>query len=135
MTNLYIQYGPALLLGAISVLAFLGSRYLLVKIKNTTIQSMVSRFFLELRAVVIEVNQTVVDAMKERNEDGVLTEAERKEVMDIAIKKLKSNLGSQFLLKLTRILGLSSVEDWLTTQAEAMVNRVKQESQPTTKKS
>ena len=125
MLDLYIQYGTVVLGLLLSALAWGAIRLVMAKVKSLKIRDILFRFGTELRSVVLEVNQTYVKALKEASADGKLTDEEKKEALERAIKKLKSNLGMNFLKKLARILGLSSVEEWLVTQAESMVAGLK----------
>jgi hypothetical protein len=126
MTELYIQYGPAVAAAIFIGLAWLYSRFLADRIKNTRVGEMIAAAGQELRAVITEVHNTYVEALKAANEDGKLTDEERAKAKKMAIAKFKENWGIKGIKRMTKVLGIGgSVDSWLGTQVEATLSDMK----------
>ena len=128
MTQIYIEYGPLVVVAVLGAIAWLYYKFLADKIKSTRIAQMVLSFGQELRAVITEVNATYVKALKEAGEDGVWTDEEKAIAKQKAIDKLKENWGVAGIKRLTKILGIGgSIDSWLGTQLEATLSDMKEE--------
>jgi len=126
MAELYMQYGPALLLAIFTVIAWLFMHLLWNRIKDSKYAKYILRAGQELRASINEVSQTYVAELKAASEDGKLTDEEKKAALQKAIDKFKSNYGVKGLKRLSKILGLGDkLDGWLTTQAESMLHEMK----------
>lgn len=125
MENLYLEYGTMVVTGVLALLGVLWSKVIWERIKDMKGSRIILRTWLELKSALLSVHQTYVKALREANQDGKLTEAEKKMAMERALKEAKSNIGTKGLKRLARILGLSSVESWLSTQAEGLLAEMK----------
>ena len=126
MQELYIKYGPLVVGLILTGLAWLYFRFLADKIKNTRVAQMVIAAGQELRAVITEVNNTYVKALKDAGEDGEWTKVEMKLAKARAIDKFKENWGVAGIKRMTKVLGIGgSVDSWLGTQVEATLSDLK----------
>lgn len=131
MTQIYIDYGPAVLAAVFIGLSWLYSRFLADKIENERVGQMIAAAGQELRAVVTEVINTHVEALKLANADGKLTDSEKAAAKKMAIDKFKENFGVTGIKRMTKILGISgSVDSWLGTQVEATLADMKERAAP-----
>lgn len=131
MQELYIEYGPMVVVAVLGAFSWLYYKFLSDKIDSPRITQMVLSFGQELRAVIIEVNSTYVDALKDAGQDGEWTDEEKAIAKSRAIAKLKENWGMAGLQRLTKILGIGgSIDSWLGTQLEATLSDMKESSLP-----
>lgn len=125
MTELYFEYGTKLLPYVLTALAAAGMWLLKKYVDSQKFRDYFLRAGAELRAVVLEVEQTWVKKIKEgKEDDGKLSDAEKEHAMQMAIMKFKENWGAKGLARLARVLDLPSVDSWLRTQAEALVHEL-----------
>lgn len=94
-------------------------------IQSAWLAGFLGRLLVEAKAATLEVSQTYTDAIKLASADGDLTDAEKAEAKRLALVTLKSNLGQKGLDRVKRILGIDSVDAWLSTHLEAAVNQNK----------
>lgn len=71
-------------------------------------------------------NQVLVDELKAAREDGKLTEAEKKQALEMAKNIFLANISNGALETLKS--GIGPIEQWLTGLLEAKVAEVKQEN-------
>ena len=127
MTNLYVEYGPAVLAAVFLGLAWLYSRFLADKIKNTRVGEMVAASGQELRAVITEVNNTYVKALKDTEQDGEWDAEAKAEAKKKAIDKFKENWGTKGIKRMAKVLGIDgAVDSWIGTQVEATLTDMKE---------
>ncbi len=117
-----------ILMAGDSVISWLGAlvaafliKFIASKISHDKARFIVSNALHEVFEVVAEVEQVYVKALKAANEDGVLTDAEKKEAKAKAMAKLKSNIGAAGLVKLGKVLGIDA-EKWLAGKVESAVH-------------
>lgn len=117
------------LLAGDSVIAWVGAfllaalvKFVAGKITNETASKYVSRALNEVGAAVADVWQTYVQALKEANEDGKLTGAEKTEAKLKAVKKAKALIGKEGLARLGRVLGTDALDGWLGNKIEAEID-------------
>lgn len=131
MLEIYMNYGPAVLAAIFVGLAWLYSRLLADKIKNGRVGQMIVATGQELRAVITEVNNTYVKALKDTEKDGEWDDATKAEAKRLAIAKFKENFGLKGLSRMTKILGVDgAVDSWLGTQVEATLSDMKSAETP-----
>jgi len=104
-------------------------------VRSGWITATLGRLGVEVRAVVLEVSQTYTDEVKAAAADGLLTPEERARAKAMALAKLKSNLGKKGLDRIERILGIDSIDDWLSTHIEAAVSDARTVAKPADKPS
>lgn len=121
MTDIYINYGPLIVMPILAAMAWAYVKLTTAKFRATSTGEILSRAGVEISGVVLMVKQTYVDAIREGRADGKLTQEEKDEALDRALEALKANYGIAGLSKLAKILGLDSVEDWLLTHVEAVL--------------
>lgn len=85
------------------------------------------RAIFEAGAVVYEVYQVYTSEILKGRADGKLTPEEKTIAKDLAMDKLKSNLGKAGLARLARVLGLKgdALDGWLGNKVEAAVLELK----------
>ncbi|MCP4448268.1 MAG: hypothetical protein GY811_23455 [Myxococcales bacterium] len=116
--GLIIEYGPAAAIVILSALGGALTRYVFVSIESKIVSETLGRLWDEVRAAVLEVSQTYTDALREANEDGKLTEAEKRVAKEKAIAIAKSNIGKKGLRRLARVL---DVNKWIGGKIEAFI--------------
>ena len=111
---------------ALAVLSALAIRLVNALTSNSTARAVLGRAGEEVRAVVLDVFQTFVGAIKEGRADGKLT-AEKERARSMALSKLKANLGKAGLARLARVLGLKNdlLDSWLISKIESGVAEAK----------
>jgi hypothetical protein len=94
-------------------------------VKNVVTSGILARLDDFVLTVVLGLNQTVVDDLKSA-QGGKLTQAQKVQVKNDALTRLKLLLGPQGLADLSQVLGLndSSLEFALTSKLEAKVGSV-----------
>lgn len=127
-------HGDEVIAWAGTALAVLVARYVIAKIDNDRVREYLGRAWAEVRAAVAEVHQTYVAALKEANADGKLTPEEAKEARERAISVAKTNLGRRGLARLGRIVGVDSLDSWLSNKVEAAVDGAKRTAPAATEK-
>lgn len=128
MIELYIKYGPIVVVAILSGIAWLYYRFFADKLKSKRWGHMILRAGQELRAVVIEVNNTYVKALKDAGQDGKWTDVEKALAKATAIDKFKENWGTKGIKRMTKVLGIGgAIDSWLGTQIEATIDDMKVE--------
>lgn len=110
--TLFIQHlGPVVFTGLAGLLGWVltnlakylqaraeGSKFMLVGAKLTTIAE----------SVVADLNATLAEPLKEAAKDGVLTKAERLDLRDKALNRLKQQAGERGLVEAKALLGVAA---------------------------
>lgn len=126
MTELYVEYGPAVIAAIFIGLAWLYSRFAADKIKSNRVKEMIVSIGQELRAVITEVNNTYVKVLKDVEHDGEWTDEAKAYAKKRAVAKLKENWGPKGIKHMAKVLGISgAVDSWLGTQVEATLTDMK----------
>jgi hypothetical protein len=120
MSELVITYGDKATQLAFVVINALLVRFIFSMIDSTIIRRYVDALWDEIRAAVLEVEQTYVSALKLANGDGVLTNAEKAEAKRMAIKIAKANFGAKGLARLARAFGMD-MDGWIGNKIEAVI--------------
>lgn len=128
--SLVADYGPTVVAGVFTVIATV---FALIWKKQSWARDMVVRVGVEVKAAVLEVEQTYIDELKKAkdpaSEGGVeITKAEAVRAKDLAIAAVKRNIGIEGLRRLARILGITALDQWLGTHVEAAVKSLTKES-------
>jgi uncharacterized protein YidB (DUF937 family) len=118
--------GPVFLL----ILTWAGTslaRYIQSKVKNEYLKNALTRLDDAVVNAVKFVQQTVVDAIRDANKDGVITDVEKANIKQKAIDAVKSYLGKKGLLEIAKILGLDdgALSALISTKIEAAVHDLK----------
>jgi uncharacterized protein YidB (DUF937 family) len=118
--------GPVFLL----ILTWAGTslaRYIQSKVKNEYLKNALTRLDDAVVNAVKFVQQTVVDALKEANKDGVITNVEKDQIKQKAVEAVKSYLGKKGLLEIAKILGLDDggLANLISQRIEAAVHDLK----------
>jgi len=121
LAKAFAEYGVQALSWVLVALGGLLAKYLWNKIKSDWARGVVSRAYEEIKGAVMEVAQSYADDIKAKNADGKLTQEERDEAKELALKIAKENIGTKGLKRLARILGLDSIEQWIANKTEAAV--------------
>lgn len=116
-----------------ALLAILGwaaaavARFVVEKTKNEKVRDLLLRLDTLAFKVVLELEQTMVDAIREANADGKITEEEKATIKAKALENLKSYLGAKGVLELKTIIGLDDgvVTNLLSTAVESALFSVK----------
>ena len=113
-----------LLLAALTWVAAKAAQYIAARVKNEYVRGALVRLDDAVLAVVREVQQVTVEAIKSGSADGKLTPDERARVKQAAIDSVKSHLGMKGIAELAKILGLEggAIEKLLSTRVEAAVH-------------
>jgi len=117
--ELIIGLGGALL-SALLGLGVYGLRIAAKKVGNDYAAGVMVRAGEAVQRAVLEVQQTFVAEAKDRNGDGKLSAAERKQAAAMAAAKAKSYLGSKGLKELGKIFGLD-LDSFFSSKVEAQV--------------
>ncbi len=131
MIELYIEYGVAALATILLAISWLYSRLLADKIKGNRTAQLVVNVGQELRAVITEVNNTYVKALKDAGQDGEWTKKEMSLAKTKAVDKFKENWGPRGIKRMARGLGIGgAIDSWLGTQVEATLTDMKDAELP-----
>ena len=122
MYELIATYGDTATNWLLVAISAILARYIYVLIESTVTRRYVSALWDEVRAAVLEVEQTYVAALRRGREDGLLTDDEKAEARKLAIETAKSNFGLKGLKRLAKIF---DVDKWIGTKLEATVAAVK----------
>lgn len=114
-----------LVLSAIGYGIVYGLRTWRKSIDNQWVSGVIWRAQDAVGRAVLEVKQTFVDELRDRNGDGKITAEEAKEAGEKALSKAKSYLGTKGFAELGKVLGASDPEDFLRTETEAAVAGLK----------
>lgn len=131
-TELALNVSTILLPILMSGLAWLGARAVTLinaRVKNEWLKGALVRLDDAVLAVVRELQQTTVDAIKEAAKDGKITDEERARIKDLALASVKSHLGAKGLGELAKVLGLDdgSLGKLISSKIEAAVYAMKLE--------
>lgn len=125
MTQMYIDYGPMVVIAVLGAIAWTYRKFLADKIKSQRWSSMILRAGLSMRTIVIEVNAVYVDALKKANDDGVLTDEEKAEARKMALDKFKEQWGVKGLKELARVIGFGdALDSWLGSLLETTLSEL-----------
>ena len=93
------------------------------RVRNEYLRGVLARLDDAVVAVVREVHQVTVDALKASSVDGRLPPAARDTVKQAALNAIKSHLGVRGISELARVLGLDgpAVDRFIGTKIEAAV--------------
>lgn len=136
LIELAVDYGTPVL-GWLLALIAAGGGWLVVRLGLAARwRELVKELGAHARDVVLEVWQTYVEAIKAGRADGRLTEEEKRQARDLAMKKLRERLGWKKLLALggglfARVFAgekwAARVEEWLGGAIETAVAEAKRE--------
>lgn len=117
---------PVLLAAFTWVAARLG-QWINARVRNEYLRGVLVRLDDAVLAVVREVHQVTVEALKAATVNGKLPPAARESVKQAALNTIKSYLGARGIAELARVLGLSSegVDRLIGTKIEAAVHDLK----------
>lgn len=103
------------------------ARYIQSKVKNEYLKNALTRLDDAVVNAVKFVQQTVVDAIRDANKDGVITDVEKANIKQKAIDAVKSYLGKKGLLEIAKILGLDDggLANLISQRIEAAVHDLK----------
>jgi hypothetical protein len=118
--QLFLSGNSVIVWVGVAVAGLLG-KWLLGKISNDTAQKYIGRALDEVYDAVGEVYQTFTKSLKASNADGKLTNDEKKIAKSLALATAKANIGVKGIARLSRILGIDSLDSWLATKVEATV--------------
>jgi hypothetical protein len=90
-------------------------------LRNQYVRGVVERAFAEVKDAVLLVEQTYLSALRKANEDGKITEEEKKQALALAVAEAKKLIGMAGLKRLARVLGLGDVDAWLSSKVEVAV--------------
>ncbi len=117
-------------LAALAVAAFTwvcawGARWIASHTKNEKIRAGIFRLDDAVTAAVGEVQQTVVDVIKQQTKDGKLSMEDAAAVRTAAIGTIKAHFGIKGLSELQKTMGLSEADliSMLTARIEAAVQK------------
>lgn len=128
-TQRLLDLGAQLLPWVGSVLMALLTRYVFKKTKNESVSNLLARATAEIGDVAKEVAQVYVDALKKGTADGKLTDQEKRMAKNIALQKIKDNLGPTLIPRLIAVLGdANKMESWIETKLEASIRELKSPS-------
>lgn len=115
------------LLAAFTWVATKLGQWINARVRNEYLRGVLLRLDDTVVAVVREVHQVTVDALKAATVDGKLPPGTRETVKQAAIGAIKSHLGTRGLADLARVLGLDgpSVDRLIGTKIEAAVHDIK----------
>ena len=116
-----LLWGDKIAAWALALLSSVLTGYVVRRYLRGIAADILARAVSEIIDAVAEVKQTFVDSLKDAAADGRLTQPEMKEARERAIVVAKANIGPKGLARLGRILGVDSLEQWLTTKVEAVV--------------
>lgn len=125
LVSMAIQGLSPVFLAVLSWVGVMAAKWIQTKVKNEQFSGIIRRLNDAAITVVRDLNQTVVEDLKEASSDGKLTAEERLRIKTEALKSLKSYLGVKGLKMLSSILGLTPGEEidlFLTSKIESKVN-------------
>ena len=114
-------------LAAFTWVAAKWGQWINARVKNEYLRGVLARLDDTVLAVVREVHQVTVDALKAATVDGKLPLGARETVKQAAISAIKGHLGSKGLSDLASVLGLDGpgIDRLIGTKIEAAVHEVK----------
>jgi len=100
------------------------ANFIRAKVKNEYLAGALVRLNDAVLSAVKEVQQTIVDGLREARTDGVITEEEKDQIKARAVAAVRAYLGVRGLLELGKILGLddSSLGAMIAGKIEAAVH-------------
>jgi hypothetical protein len=124
--KIFVVLSPALA----ALLAWASTRLvqlITAKVKFEYLRGVLVRLDDVVFAAVREIQQTVVDDLKSNSPDGRLTPAQRDQLKQDVLAKIKSHIGMKGLAEIAKILGLDGVglDNFIATKAEAAVHDLK----------
>lgn len=122
--QLLTEYGVQAASWVFAALAAVGVKYLWGRIKNETAAGIIERAYFAVTRATQEVWQTYVQALKEANADGKLTDVEKRNAKKLALDAAKKYLGKKGIAELIKILGVDP-DDWLGGLIESVVGERK----------
>lgn len=127
LIDLMLLAGSALISLLCIGLVFL-VRWLKTKIKFELVNRLLNAVRVAVETAVKDVWAEYVKAIKAGNEDGTLTDEERKRARALAVAKAKTYLGMPTLAILLKELGLADLDGFLGGQVEAALYDLKLEA-------
>jgi hypothetical protein len=120
------------LLAALSYVSVKGAELLHARIKNEYLQGVLIRLDDAVFTAVCEVQQVVVNKLKERSEDGHLTTEDRQYVKNAALGSIREYLGPKGLALVGKVLGIpnTEVDRHLESRLEAAVFELRAKEPP-----
>ena len=118
MYSLIAEYGDKAIAYVLAALLALLVNKLLALIEGKTIRELAGRFASEAFAAVREVGDGYVADLKHYNDDGKLTDDEKKQAKATAIRIAKANFGPKGIKRLARVF---DIEKWIGNKIEAFV--------------
>lgn len=117
---------PVLLAALTWVAAKLG-QLINARVRNEYLRGVLARLDDTVFAVVREVHQVTVDALKAATVDGKLPPSARDTVKQAALNAIKAHLGVRGVAELAKVLGLDgpAVDRLIGTKIEAAVHDIK----------
>lgn len=91
--------------------------------KDEKVGATIIRIIDLIQDVVDYINITVVNDLKEASKDGKLTTAEKSEIFNLAMERIKDMLTLEMCTVLSSLVG--NVDLWLETKIEQSVNKAK----------
>ncbi len=117
------------LLAALTWMAAKVAQLINARVKNEYLRGVLVRLDDTVLAVVREVNQVTVDAIKAASVDGRLPPGAREAVKNAALTAIKSHLGPKGIAEIAKVLGLKTdgLDRLIGTKIEAAVHGLKTE--------
>ena len=117
-----LELSSPVILAGLGWLAVRIERYIKAKTDNQYLEGVLVRLNEAVWAEVKETQRNVVDAIKEANKDGKLTEAEKKKIKEAALQNIQSLLGPEGLALLYKVFGGErAATDFIGKKIEAAV--------------
>lgn len=118
----------AALLGGGSLVAIIGGFLLRLASRYAWLKAFTDRIERYRRAVVLDVQNTYVQALKDRRADGKLTPEEAREALGMAVDRFLELLGVKAVDRYLALAGLPKtpefIERWARTLVEAAVKEL-----------
>jgi hypothetical protein len=113
-----------ILLAALTWAAAKLAQLIRAKVQNEYLKGVLVRLDDAVFTAVKDIEQSVVEQIKEASADGKITDDEKKRIKEKALASVKSHLGTKGLAEVARILGLDggALDGLLSSKVEAAVH-------------
>jgi hypothetical protein len=112
------------LLAALTWAAAKLAQLIRAKVQNEYLKGVLVRLDDAVFTAVKDIEQSVVEQIKEASADGKITDDEKKRIKEKALASVRSHLGTKGLAEVARILGLDggALDGLLSSKVEAAVH-------------
>ena len=120
-----IEVLAPLLMALLGWFSFVTTRWINARIRNEYLKGALLRLDDAVYIAVRAVQQTVVDDLRAKADDGKITPREATEAKNRAVQSVKDYLGAKGLAELQRVLDLDAITRMIEGKVETAVHELK----------